>query len=285
MPFGLNNAGFMYQRMITKLFRRLIGRTMDAYIDDMVVKSKEERNHLKYLNKVFDILKEHKLRLNADKCAIRDYLTRLPLPDEGELLYVYLIVSEYTISSVLFLEILILCEQTTLIKKKVQNTLNRTRNSQGYKQPRLSLPCLHAVTCCLSHLFPALERPELPALEAATSRRVDESLVGTLAMAEATLEVPDILKEPPQLEETPLAKVIAEGPETLKEPPQIDLSKTCKMFIDGAKKQLRRKSRGASYNLDLTFAKERRETALIRMASYEKQLARTITRRSNMENF
>ena len=42
---------------------------MDAYIEDMVVKSKEELDYLKDLVEVFEILKEHKLRLNVTKCA------------------------------------------------------------------------------------------------------------------------------------------------------------------------------------------------------------------------
>ena len=40
MPFGLKNAGDTYQRMMTRMFRDKIGRTMEVYIDDMVVKSK-----------------------------------------------------------------------------------------------------------------------------------------------------------------------------------------------------------------------------------------------------
>ena len=48
-----------------------MGKTMDAYIDDMVVKSKKILNHLKDLSEVFEILKEHKLRLNIAKCAFR----------------------------------------------------------------------------------------------------------------------------------------------------------------------------------------------------------------------
>ncbi|GFS42015.1 hypothetical protein Acr_00g0077690 [Actinidia rufa] len=46
-----------------------ITETMDAYIDDMVVKSKEEPDHIRDLTKVFDILKRHKLRLNVAKCT------------------------------------------------------------------------------------------------------------------------------------------------------------------------------------------------------------------------
>ena len=62
-PFGLRNVGATYQQMVTKMFGLLMGSTMDAYIDDMVVKCKEEQNHLKNLAEVFSILRDHKLKL------------------------------------------------------------------------------------------------------------------------------------------------------------------------------------------------------------------------------
>ncbi|XP_028112767.1 uncharacterized protein LOC114310867 [Camellia sinensis] len=55
--------------MVTKMFAPLLGRTIEAYIDDMVVKSKEKSQHLTGLAEMFAILKHHKLRLNAFKCA------------------------------------------------------------------------------------------------------------------------------------------------------------------------------------------------------------------------
>ena len=69
MPFGLKNDGAIYQRMIIKIFKPIMDKNMDAYIYDMVVKRKRESDHVKDLAKVFRILKEHKLRLNAVKCA------------------------------------------------------------------------------------------------------------------------------------------------------------------------------------------------------------------------
>ena len=42
MPFGLNNAGATYQSMMTRMVRQKIGHTVEVYINDMVVKSKEE---------------------------------------------------------------------------------------------------------------------------------------------------------------------------------------------------------------------------------------------------
>ena len=49
MPFGFKNAGTIYQRLVTKIFRQLLDNTMEVYIDDMLVKSKERFDHIKHL--------------------------------------------------------------------------------------------------------------------------------------------------------------------------------------------------------------------------------------------
>ena len=46
MPFGLKNAGATYQRMMTRMFQDKMGQTVAVYIDDMMVKSKQEARHL-----------------------------------------------------------------------------------------------------------------------------------------------------------------------------------------------------------------------------------------------
>ena len=69
MPFGLKNAGTTYQHMMTRMFRDKIGHTVEVYIDDMVVKSKQETRHIEDHQGVFEVLRQHKLRLNTDKCA------------------------------------------------------------------------------------------------------------------------------------------------------------------------------------------------------------------------
>ena len=69
MPFGLKNAGATYQWMIMRMFRDKIGRMIEVYIDDMVVKSKHEVRHIEDLQGVFEVLRQHKLRLNAEKCT------------------------------------------------------------------------------------------------------------------------------------------------------------------------------------------------------------------------
>ena len=67
MPFGLKNAGSTYQRMMTKMFEPQLGKNVEVYIDDMVVKSKLVSEHLADLSNIFEILRRHKLRLNASK--------------------------------------------------------------------------------------------------------------------------------------------------------------------------------------------------------------------------
>ena len=69
MPFGLKNAGSTYQRMMMRMFESLLGKNMEIYIDDMVVKSKKVLEHLGNLQVVFEILRSYKLRLNASKCS------------------------------------------------------------------------------------------------------------------------------------------------------------------------------------------------------------------------
>ena len=69
MPFGLKNVGSIYQRMMTKMFKHQLGKNIEVYIDDMVVKSKEVSDHVDDLGNIFEILRKHKLRLNASKCS------------------------------------------------------------------------------------------------------------------------------------------------------------------------------------------------------------------------
>ena len=69
MPFGLKNARSTYQRMMIKIFEPQLGKKIEIYIDDMVVKSKLESEHINDLGNIFEILRRHKLRLNASKCS------------------------------------------------------------------------------------------------------------------------------------------------------------------------------------------------------------------------
>ena len=69
MPFGLKNAGSTYQRMMTRMFESQLDKNIEIYVDDMMVKSKVVFEHLGDLGGTFNVLRKHKLRLNAFKCS------------------------------------------------------------------------------------------------------------------------------------------------------------------------------------------------------------------------
>ena len=54
-----------------RIFKPQLGKNIEFYIDDMVVKSKVESEHINDLGDIFEIPKRHKLRLNAAKCSFR----------------------------------------------------------------------------------------------------------------------------------------------------------------------------------------------------------------------
>ncbi|WJZ84531.1 hypothetical protein VitviT2T_004131 [Vitis vinifera] len=69
MPFGLKNVGATYQRLMTKIFKPLVGRTVEVYIDDIVVKRKTQEEHVLHLQEVFHLLRKYDMKLNPSKCA------------------------------------------------------------------------------------------------------------------------------------------------------------------------------------------------------------------------
>ena len=69
IPLGLKNVGATYKRLVTKMFRPLIRKTMEVYIDDMLVKSKECPDHAGHLQEAFELLRVYGMKLNPSKCA------------------------------------------------------------------------------------------------------------------------------------------------------------------------------------------------------------------------
>ena len=69
MPFGLKNAGATYQRLMNKMFPHQIGRNVQVYVDDMLVKSLCENDHLNDLQETFDTLQSYNMKLNPSKCV------------------------------------------------------------------------------------------------------------------------------------------------------------------------------------------------------------------------
>lgn len=69
MPFGLKNAETTYQRLVNEMFKGQIGRNVEVYVDDILVKSLLIEQHLVNLSENFQTLRKYKMKLNIGKCA------------------------------------------------------------------------------------------------------------------------------------------------------------------------------------------------------------------------
>jgi len=71
MPFGLKNAGATYQRLMDRVLAPMIGRNVQAYVDDMVVTSQVKDQHVVDIEELFTTIAKYKLKLNPEKCVFR----------------------------------------------------------------------------------------------------------------------------------------------------------------------------------------------------------------------
>ena len=69
MLFGLKNPGATYQSLVNKMVVWQIGRTVEVYVDDMLVKTKEEDHYLDDLWETFETLRLYGMKLNLNKCV------------------------------------------------------------------------------------------------------------------------------------------------------------------------------------------------------------------------
>ena len=69
MPFGLKNIGATYQRLVNMMFNDLIGKTMEVYVDDILVKSRMVGDHMVHLRQMFNVIWKYQIKLNPLKCA------------------------------------------------------------------------------------------------------------------------------------------------------------------------------------------------------------------------
>ncbi|GJR36059.1 reverse transcriptase domain-containing protein [Tanacetum coccineum] len=69
MPFGLKNAGATYQRLVDKAFQRQIGRNLEVYVDDLVIKSRTEEEIIRDITETFKTLRQINMKLNPKKCS------------------------------------------------------------------------------------------------------------------------------------------------------------------------------------------------------------------------
>jgi hypothetical protein len=69
MSFGLRNAGATYQRCMQHVFGDHIGRTVEAYVDDIVVKTRKANDLVNDMHVAFDCLRDNRVKLNPKKCV------------------------------------------------------------------------------------------------------------------------------------------------------------------------------------------------------------------------
>ena len=69
MPFGLKNAGATYQCMIQTCLEKQIDKTVEAYVDDVVIKTRHVESLIDDLRLTFDNLRAYDIKLNPEKCV------------------------------------------------------------------------------------------------------------------------------------------------------------------------------------------------------------------------
>jgi len=69
MPFGPKNAGATYQRLMDRVLAAMIGRNVQASVDDMVVTSLVKDQHVADLEELFTTITKYRLKLNLEKCV------------------------------------------------------------------------------------------------------------------------------------------------------------------------------------------------------------------------
>ena len=73
MPSGLKKVGATYQRMINKVFKDLIRRNLEVYVNNIFIKSQSLNDHLVDLKENFIVMKTYKGRINPAKCVLGNY--------------------------------------------------------------------------------------------------------------------------------------------------------------------------------------------------------------------
>jgi len=71
MPFDLKNVGATYQRLMDIILLPMVGRNVQAYVDDMVVTSVKAYDHIANLEELFATIGARNLKLNPEKCVFR----------------------------------------------------------------------------------------------------------------------------------------------------------------------------------------------------------------------
>ncbi|KAL0413571.1 UNVERIFIED_CONTAM: Retrovirus-related Pol polyprotein from transposon gypsy [Sesamum radiatum] len=69
ITFELKNECATYQRLVNRMFKDLIGKTMEVYLNDMLIKNKKEVDHLTHLQAAFEVMRRYGMKFNPAKCT------------------------------------------------------------------------------------------------------------------------------------------------------------------------------------------------------------------------
>jgi hypothetical protein len=69
MPFGLTNAPAAFQYFMNDIFNDTLGVFVIVYLDDILIFSKNEKEHKEHVREVLERLRKHKLYCNLQKCT------------------------------------------------------------------------------------------------------------------------------------------------------------------------------------------------------------------------
>ena len=70
MLFGLKNVRATYQRLVNKMFKEEIGKIIEVYIDDVLVKSLKAVDHVAHLEEMFGIFHKYYMMLKPSRCIL-----------------------------------------------------------------------------------------------------------------------------------------------------------------------------------------------------------------------
>ncbi|GJR48957.1 reverse transcriptase domain-containing protein [Tanacetum coccineum] len=71
MPFDLKNVEVTYQQLVDNAFERQVGRNLEVYVDDLMIKSHTEQEILRDIKETFNTLRRINMKLNLKKCTFR----------------------------------------------------------------------------------------------------------------------------------------------------------------------------------------------------------------------
>ena len=166
MPFGLKNAGATYQRLMNLVFKEQLGRALEVYIDDMIVKTPFDRDPVADLEEVFQQLRKYNMRLNPTKCTFR--------VEAGKFL------------------------GFMLTNRRIEANPDKCQAVLEMQSPR-SIKEVQQLTgriAALSHFLPASARRNLPLFK---SLRSKEDFYWNRPCEEALQEIKSLLAQPPIL--------------------------------------------------------------------------------------